>query len=284
MAAGLGALPRAVARLPGAGRGREPARADGPASGGRWASPSGSFSPWTDRLEEARLLHLFGMSREGLELARVAQARGVRVVLSPICWFEPRAIAALAPEPGASGLGPGEVVRQAASRPRWPSWRRDLLALADAILPNSRGRGPPARPALRRRPAADPRRAQRRRADVRRRGSPALFRSRYGDGRLRALRRPDRAAEERAGPDPRRSRPTGLPLVVIGDAPPGHEAYAEACRRAGGGRRPLARRRSTTTTRCWPRPMRRPGSSPCRAGSRRRAWPRWRRPWRAARW
>ena len=28
------------------------------------------FSAWTDRLEAARLLHLFGMSREGLELAR----------------------------------------------------------------------------------------------------------------------------------------------------------------------------------------------------------------------
>ncbi len=53
------------------------------------------FSPWTDRLETARLLHLFGMSREGLELARMAQARGVPVVLSPICWYEPRALAAL---------------------------------------------------------------------------------------------------------------------------------------------------------------------------------------------
>ena len=57
------------------------------------------FSPWTDRLETARLLHLFGMSREGLELARVAQARGVPVVLSPICWYEPRALAALEPDP-----------------------------------------------------------------------------------------------------------------------------------------------------------------------------------------
>src|SRR4051794_11793160 len=57
------------------------------------------FSPWTDRLGDARLLHLFGMSREGLELARVARTRGLRVVLSPICWIEPRALAALAPGP-----------------------------------------------------------------------------------------------------------------------------------------------------------------------------------------
>ena len=34
------------------------------------------FSPWTDRLESARLLHLFGMSREGLDLARMARTRG----------------------------------------------------------------------------------------------------------------------------------------------------------------------------------------------------------------
>ena len=53
------------------------------------------FSPWTDRLETARLLHLFGMSREGLELARIARARSVPVVLSPICWYEPRPLAAL---------------------------------------------------------------------------------------------------------------------------------------------------------------------------------------------
>src|SRR5947209_6216080 len=50
------------------------------------------FCPWTDRLADARLLHMFGMSREGLELARVARARGVPVVISPICWFEPRAL------------------------------------------------------------------------------------------------------------------------------------------------------------------------------------------------
>src|SRR5262245_27652669 len=55
------------------------------------------FSPWTDRLEDARILHLFGMSREGLELARVARARAIPVVLSPICWYEPRAIATLEP-------------------------------------------------------------------------------------------------------------------------------------------------------------------------------------------
>ncbi len=54
------------------------------------------FVPWVDRLEEARLLHLFGMNREGLELARVAKSRRIPVVLSPICWFEPGCFADLA--------------------------------------------------------------------------------------------------------------------------------------------------------------------------------------------
>ena len=98
------------------------------------------FSPWTDRLEKARLIHLFGMSREGLELARVATSRRVPVVLSTICWYEPRALAALAPSYLRAGwdLGKWGVKR---AFPRWPSWRRELLDRADAILPNSRVEG-----------------------------------------------------------------------------------------------------------------------------------------------
>ncbi len=95
------------------------------------------FSAWTDRLEKARLLHLFGMSREGLELARVARARGIPVVLSPICWYEPRAMAALEPDPirkiaSLAGWGLRSVL------PGTPSWRLKLLRMADVVLPNSR--------------------------------------------------------------------------------------------------------------------------------------------------
>ena len=96
------------------------------------------FSAWTDRLERARLLHLFGMSREGLELARVARARGIPVMLSPICWYEPRALAALEADPirKIAGLA-GWALRSRAAQDselaarvteEWPS----------VILPNSR--------------------------------------------------------------------------------------------------------------------------------------------------
>jgi glycosyltransferase involved in cell wall biosynthesis len=94
------------------------------------------FSAWTDRLETARLLHLFGMSREGLELARVARARGIAVVLSPICWYEPRAMASLERDPirriaSLAGWGLRSVL------PGTPSWRSELLRMADVVLPNS---------------------------------------------------------------------------------------------------------------------------------------------------
>jgi glycosyltransferase involved in cell wall biosynthesis len=189
------------------------------------------FSAWTDRLEHARLLHLFGMSREGLELARVARARRVPVVLSPICWIEPLAMAALAQGSvrGALDLAKWTLRRNA---PRWPSWRRDLLTLAQAILPNSHAEARQ----LVRYFGADPSAIHVVPNGVARRfaeAQPELFRSAYGRddfvifvGRI----------------EPRKNvlglvravRSIGLPLVVIGAAPAGHEAYAEACRRAGG--------------------------------------------------
>jgi glycosyltransferase involved in cell wall biosynthesis len=180
------------------------------------------FSPWTDRLEYARLLHLFGMSREGLELARIARARRVPVVLSPICWIEPRSMAALDRLKWTMKL----------AVPRWPSWRRELLALARAILPNSHAEARQLVHYF----GADPRAIHvvpngvaRRFAEAR----PDLFRSAYGaaDFVLFAGRI-----------EPRKNvlglvravRSLGLPLVVFGSPPAGYEGYAEACRRDGG--------------------------------------------------
>ena len=52
------------------------------------------FSPWVDRVEDYRLLHVFGMSREGLALASVARRRGVPVaaladLLARVAGLEP---------------------------------------------------------------------------------------------------------------------------------------------------------------------------------------------------
>ena len=190
------------------------------------------FVPWTDRVERAGLLHLFGMSREGLQLARVARAKGVPVVLSPICWIEPRAMAVLATDRLGRWSNRAKW-RLKALVPRWPTWRRDLLRSADAILPNSAAEGEQ----LVRWFGADPARVRPVPNGVEERfarADPSAFRAAHGPGDFVLY----------VGRiEPRKNvlglvegvRAAGLPLVVIGDALPGCEAYAADCRRAGGG-------------------------------------------------
>jgi glycosyltransferase involved in cell wall biosynthesis len=190
------------------------------------------FSGWTDRLVEARVLHLFGMSREGLELARLAKARGVPVVLSPICWFEPGALAALAPNVFRAAFDLSKLAVRVLA-PRLPGWRRELLRLSDAILPNSHaeagqlvrlfGIASEAIRVVRNGVSADFAA-----------GTPDLFRDLYGVsdfvlyvGRIEPRKNVLGLVQALRG--------TSLPLVAIGSAPPGYEPYAWACRRAGGG-------------------------------------------------
>jgi len=191
------------------------------------------FSPWTDRIEAGRLLHLFGMSRDGLELARVAKARKIPVVLSPIFWYEPRALAALERDPVRKLVSLGAwSLRRLVSRT--PSWRRELLGLADLVLPNSRSE------------AAQLARyfgVRRERIRIVPNGvipsfgqaSPELFLDRHGRlpfvlfvGRIEPRKNPLGLIQT--------IRKIGLSLVVIGAAPPGCESYETQCRRAGGDR------------------------------------------------
>ncbi len=190
------------------------------------------FVGWVDRIEDARLLHLYGMSREGLGPARVARSRGVPVVLSPICWYEPRALVALADGPRSAACAlAGWTLRTIA--PRTPSWRRELLALADLVLPNSRAEARQ----LTRLFGVDPARIRVTPNGVEPRfatATPDLWHARFGDepfvlfvGRI----------------EPRKNllnliramRGLGVPLVAIGDAPAGFEGYDAECRRAGAG-------------------------------------------------
>jgi glycosyltransferase involved in cell wall biosynthesis len=190
------------------------------------------FSPWTDRLESARLLHLFGMSREGLDLARLARSRGVAVVISPICWYQPRAIVVLEPDVPRKIAGLAAWCLRSIA-PSTPSWRRELLHLADVILPNSRAEAdqlarlfgvPRARirvvpngvlPALGT-------------------ASPNLFHERWGQ---------DAFVLSVGRIEPRKNTLNliravgrlGLSMIHIGDPVPGRHDYVRECRRAGEG-------------------------------------------------
>ena len=190
------------------------------------------FVPWTDRLERARLVHLFGMSREGVEVARSARAKGVAVVLSTICWYDPRSLLALAETPRASAKAlAGWALRRAC--PQFPGWRRTLLNLADAVLPNSAAEAGQLVKLF----GVDPSKVRVVPNGVEPRFADAdgyTFRKTYNEenfvlyvGRV----------------EPRKNvlgligavRRAGLRLLVIGDAPPGHERYRDACRAAGTG-------------------------------------------------
>jgi glycosyltransferase involved in cell wall biosynthesis len=190
--------------------------------------PVRPFVPWVDRLPRARLLHLFGMSAEGLALARVARARGVPVVLSPICWLEPRSIWALRPSV-ARGLRDLAAWSFRRACPLGLSWRGELLRLADAVLPNSASEADQ----LARLYRADPSRVV-----VVPNGVDPRFAA--GDAELVEGAAPASPFVLYSGRiEPRKNvlnlvraaRRAGLPLVVLGDAVPGHEGYADACRR-----------------------------------------------------
>jgi glycosyltransferase involved in cell wall biosynthesis len=188
--------------------------------------PIRPLDPWVDRIENARILHLFGMSREGLELAKVAHARRTPVVLSPICWFEPRALFALA---GSRLGGCMHLTKWAVRRcvPRWPGWRRQLLNLADRILPNSHAEADQLVTLLG---------ARRDRIHVVPNGvdpsfgcaRPHRFRADWGPGDfiLYAGRIEPRKNVQSIV---RACRLAGLPLVVIGAVVPGFERYGAAC-------------------------------------------------------
>lgn len=193
--------------------------------------PVRPFNPWVDRIDDARVLHLFGMSREGLELARLARTRRVPIALSPICWFEPRALAALAPTAPRAWLN---VSKWAARRlaPALPSWRRELLDLADAVLPNSMAEAEQ----LARLFAVD-----RRKLCVVHNGVDPHFAD--GDpGPFRRLVGPAPFVLYVGRVEPRKNilgliramTGSGRRLVAVGDAVPAHEGYARHCRDLGG--------------------------------------------------
>lgn len=188
------------------------------------------WRPWDDSLaDDVDLLHFFGSRREFLPLVEAARKQGKRVALSTIAWFDWR---------NAWREHSGLLSRTCAAAryalraalPRLPSWRRRLYEAADVLLPNSQAEAEqlirlfdvPAAKICVVPNGFDARFAH---------GDPTLFMRRFGlrdfvlcVGRIEPRKNQLGLIRALSG--------SGHPVVILGDAVPGREAYAEACRAA----------------------------------------------------
>ena len=189
------------------------------------------WRPWEDSLADADCLHLFGSCPEHLPVAEAARRRGIPVVLSTIAWFDLAAYWA-EPRPALKRVAACARFLARARCPRLPSWRRKLYHAVDLLLPNSNaeadqliryfGVGPERIHVVPN--GADERFSQ---------GDPEPFSRQVGGrgfvlvaGRIEPRKNQLALIEAIEGTD--------VPVVVLGDAVPGHEPYAERCRRAAG--------------------------------------------------
>jgi len=189
--------------------------------------------PGEDRLAGIDCLHLFGSLADHLPVVEAARRQDVPVVLSPIAWFDlasywrqPRRL------PGRLAACGRFLAR--AAWPQLPSWRGWLYRRVDLLLPNSQAEAEQLVRYFkipRRRIHVVPNGADERFA----RPDPQSFVGRFGirDFVLLAGRiepRKNQLAVLRA------MRDVDVPIVVLGDVVPGHEAYLAKCRRAAGSR------------------------------------------------
>ena len=189
------------------------------------------WRPWEERLADYDCLHLFGSEPEHLSVIVSAHRQGVPVALSTIAWFD-LASCWREPWPWARRLAACGKFLIRATFPRLRSWRRGLYQAADLLLPNSQAEAEQlsrhfAVPAGRIRVV--PNGADTRFAEA----SPDLFAKHVGcrdfvlcAGRIEPRKNQLGLLRAMADGD--------VPVVIVGDFVPGHEAYLAACRRAAG--------------------------------------------------
>ncbi len=185
------------------------------------------WRPWEEPFDQLDVLHLFGSRPEFVELAQAARRHGVKVVLSPIAWFDlPAYWNEARPFPRRLLACANHLLRGV--YPSIPSWRRVLYHGVDLLLPNSQAEANQ----LQRlfgveqakirvvRNGADPKFSA---------ATSAAFVSRFGirefvlcAGRIEPRKNQLALLRAMQGSD--------VPLIVLGDVVPGHEDYYAACR------------------------------------------------------
>lgn len=189
------------------------------------------WRPWEDSLAAVDCLHLFGSLPEHLPVVEAARRQNVPVVLSPIAWFD-LANCLREPRPWVGRLAACARFLARAACPRLPSWRRRLYHAVDLLLPNSNAEaeqltryfGVPSKRIHITPNGADPRFATARAQPFARLVGTRDFVLYAG----RIEPRKNQLGFLRA------MRGTEVPIVVLGDVVPGHEAYLAECRRAAG--------------------------------------------------
>ncbi|HRZ39834.1 MAG TPA: glycosyltransferase [Candidatus Omnitrophota bacterium] len=189
------------------------------------------FDAWQDKLEHFDIFHVFGSVKDCLPMMELARRRGVKIVLSTICWYSWKSAWGTYEDPWNRAKS---LARQAAKEffPFWPSQRKTMIRISDLLLPNSESE---ARQIQRYFGVAKskiqivPNGVDRLFADAR----PELFRSKYPFkdfvlcvGRI----------------EPRKNQlnmiralsQTDIPLVIIGDPVRHYPEYDRACRRTAG--------------------------------------------------
>lgn len=189
------------------------------------------WRPWEDDLSSIGCIHLFGSEPEHLPVMAFARKQNIPVVLSPIAWFD-LASCWREPWPMHRRIAACSRFLARAALTKFPTWRRRIYELADVLLPNSQAEAEQ----LMRYFAISPDRI---------RVVP--------NGAERRFSSPDAGPfTERVGCrdfilyagriEPRKNQLNFLramqgvvvPIVVLGNAVPGHETYFEECRLAAG--------------------------------------------------
>lgn len=189
------------------------------------------WRPWEDRWDAFDALHIVGSAPEWVELAVAARRVGKPVFVSPVAWFTLRDLWREPWPVWRHGWASLKYLSRAAW-PKLPSWRRRLYDAASLLLPNSQSEAEQLRRMFgvpREKLRVVPNGADLRFADA----DPELFTRITGwrdfvlcVGRIEPRKNQLRLLQALRG--------LGLPIVILGDVVPGHEAYLAACQRVAG--------------------------------------------------